>query len=548
MEIISAILISSQLIFTFIAGMYFFQNIRFSNNSKAIFNSDFRDREEKLLKLKSIKLTEPLSEKTRPKSLDDIKGQDDGIKALRSALCSKNPRHVIIYGPPGVGKTAAARLILEEAKLMYSSPFGKFSKFVEIDATTLRFDERSIADPLIGSVHDPIYQGAGIYGNAGIPQPKEGAVTKAHGGILFIDEIGELHPVQMNKLLKVLEDRKVFFSSSYYSEENKAIPRFIHDIFKNGMPADFRLVGATTRKPEEIPPALRSRCTEIFFKSLDHNNIEIIVSDAFKKTGYKFEKDTEKLIADYATNGREAVNIVENAVSIAEIERRSYVSSKDIEWIAETSHKIKNTINKIKETSEKGIVNGLAVTNNGNGTVLGIEISAEISSNGEGSLITTGIAENETIKNYTGTISKKSNILSSIENVITCFENFTGISLKAYNIHINFTDGTVADGPSAGIAIYCGLYSAVFNIPIPTDMIFTGEISIKGNILPVGGVFEKLKAGFEAGAKTAFIPFDNFQSSLEKIDININPVKNISELTKYVFEPNMPNIYSDKAV
>ena len=119
MEIISAILISSQLIFTFIAGMYFFQNIRFSNNSKAIFNSDFRDREEKLLKLKSIKLTEPLSEKTRPKSLDDIKGQDDGIKALRSALCSKNPRHVIIYGPPGVGKTAAARLILEEAKLMY---------------------------------------------------------------------------------------------------------------------------------------------------------------------------------------------------------------------------------------------------------------------------------------------------------------------------------------------------------------------------------------------------------------------------------------------
>ena len=55
-----------------------------------------------------------------------------------------------------------------------------------MDATTVRFDDRGIADPLIGSVHDPIYQGAGAMGVAGIPQPKPGAVTKAHGGILFL--------------------------------------------------------------------------------------------------------------------------------------------------------------------------------------------------------------------------------------------------------------------------------------------------------------------------------------------------------------------------
>ena len=118
---------------------------------------------------------------------------------------------------PGVGKTAAARVILEEAKKNKISPFRRDAKFVEIDATTVRFDERGIADPLIGSVHDPIYQGAGAYGVAGIPQPKPGAVTKAHGRNLFIDEIGELHPIQMNKLLKVLEDRKVFLESAYYS-------------------------------------------------------------------------------------------------------------------------------------------------------------------------------------------------------------------------------------------------------------------------------------------------------------------------------------------
>ena len=134
----------------------------------------------------------------------------DGLRALKAALCSANPQHVIIYGPPGVGKTAAARVVLEEAKRNPTSPFLQDAKFTEIDATTARFDERGIADPLIGSVHDPIYQGAGAMGVAGIPQPKPGAVTKAHGGMLFIDEIGELHPIQMNKLLKVLEDRKVF--------------------------------------------------------------------------------------------------------------------------------------------------------------------------------------------------------------------------------------------------------------------------------------------------------------------------------------------------
>ena len=123
-------------------------------------------------RLKEIKLTEPLSEKTRPASITDIIGQEQGLKALRAALCGPNPQHVIIYGPPGVGKTAAARVILEEAKQMLISPFRRESKFVEVDATILRFDERGIADPLIGSIHDPIYQGANCIRCNRYPQPK----------------------------------------------------------------------------------------------------------------------------------------------------------------------------------------------------------------------------------------------------------------------------------------------------------------------------------------------------------------------------------------
>ena len=250
-----------------VIGLYFLNLLKNQQGSRSAIQRGPKEME-RLEKMRRVSLTQPLSEKTRPSDFSEIEGQEDGIRALKAALCSPNPQHVIIYGPPGVGKTAAARLVLEEAKKSPLSPFGEEAAFVEVDATTVRFDERGIADPLMGSVHDPIYQGAGAMGVAGIPQPKPGAVTKAHGGILFIDEIGELHPVQMNKLLKVLEDRKVFLESAYYCPEDDNIPEHIHEIFKNGLPADFRLVAATTRPAEELSPALRSRCMEVFFKPL----------------------------------------------------------------------------------------------------------------------------------------------------------------------------------------------------------------------------------------------------------------------------------------
>jgi hypothetical protein len=166
-----------------------------------------------LAEMRKRSLNTPLSEKARPAKMNEVIGQEEGIRALRAAMCGPNPQHVIIYGPPGCGKTCAARLVLEEARRQKDSPFDKNSKFVEVDATCVRFDERAIAAPLMGSVHDPIYQGAGALGSAGVPQPKPGAVSRAHCGILFLDEIGELHPVQMNKLLKVLEDNNLEFHS-----------------------------------------------------------------------------------------------------------------------------------------------------------------------------------------------------------------------------------------------------------------------------------------------------------------------------------------------
>ncbi|MCL5040804.1 MAG: AAA family ATPase, partial [Firmicutes bacterium] len=306
-----------QFFFAVVIGLYFLNLLRSQQGNKIAVERESKKEMDKLRRMREISLTLPLAERTRPSHFNEIIGQADGLKALRAALCGPNPQHVIIYGPPGVGKTAAARLVLEEAKGHPDSPFKEWSKFIEIDATIARFDERGIADPLIGSVHDPIYQGAGPLGLAGIPQPKPGAVTRAHGGILFLDEIGELHPIQMNKLLKVLEDRKVFLESAYYNSEDPNLPRHIQDIFENGLPADFRLVGATTRQPEDISPAIRSRCVEIFFRSLKPAEVAEIARNAADKVGFPLGPGALEVTKDYCTNGREAVNTIQIAAGVA---------------------------------------------------------------------------------------------------------------------------------------------------------------------------------------------------------------------------------------
>ena len=207
----SGVIMITQFFFTLVIGMYFFTKLKGEHSDIRTLEEQSKKEAEHLNSMRHISLTEPLTETARPAAIEEIIGQEDGLKALKAALCGPNPQHVLIYGSPGIGKTAAARLALEYAKKSEGTPFRSDAKFIEVDATIMRYDERSIADPLIGSVHDPIYQGAGAYGAAGVPQPKEGAVSKAHGGVLFIDEIGELQQCQINKLLKVLEDRRGMF-------------------------------------------------------------------------------------------------------------------------------------------------------------------------------------------------------------------------------------------------------------------------------------------------------------------------------------------------
>ncbi|MGJ9383025.1 ATP-dependent protease LonB [Salipaludibacillus sp. CF4.18] len=518
-----------QLFFGCVIGLYFWNLLHTQRSNRVSIDKQSQKEMEELRKLQKVRLNEPLSEKIRPSVFQDIVGQENGIRALQAAICGPNPQHVIIYGPPGIGKTAAARLVLEEAKRNPHSPFKPNSVFVELDGATARFDERGIADPLIGSVHDPIYQGAGAMGQAGIPQPKQGAVTKAHGGVLFIDEIGELHSIQINKLLKVLEERKVILDSAYYHEENKQIPEHIHHIFQHGLPADFRLIAATTRRPEEIPPAIRSRCVEVFFRALTANEVVTVAKKAVQQLKMDIETPSYEWIGRFASNGREAVNMIQLAAGIAINEGRQIIKEIDIEWVIQSSQHNPRMDERGSTLPKVGFVRGLAVVGSNVGMVLGIEVTA-INNPGKGACIVTGVVDEESTGGEGRTLTRKSSAKSSVENVSTVLRQM-GVKVSDYDIHINFPGGVPMDGPSAGTAIITAIYSAITNTPISPDVAITGEIGIHGDVKPVGGVIAKVEAAREAGIKEVLVPKENMQKILEEMKgIQVYPMENVKQV------------------
>ncbi len=370
-------------------------------------------------------------------------------------------------------------------------------------------------------------------GIAGIPQPKPGAVTKAHGGILFLDEIGELHPVQMNKLLKVLEDRRVFLESAYYTQEDGNIPEHIHDIFQNGFPADFRLVGATTKTPQDIPPALRSRCLEVFFRSLTSREVGTIARGAAKKAGVDIENGAIELIEKYADNGRDAVNLIQLAAGLTLVDGGRPVSLGDIEWIVSQGQHTPRSGFIPPETPLVGEALGLAVSGPGTAHVIDVEASVLEPSNGRrGEIVITGVIEEEEMGRGAHVLRRKSMVMSSIENVRTALSTQTDLRPHELDIHVNFPGGTPVDGPSAGLAIAVSMYSAITKRPVSPKTAFTGEISIHGEIRAVGGIEQKLNAAWEANLVRVFIPQANWQERFAERPIKVVPVSHIGEVLK----------------
>lgn len=475
------------------------------------------------------KLTKNIQSMLRPDSFSEIIGQERAIKSLLSKMASPYPQHIILYGPPGVGKTTAARLALEEAKKLSYTIYEKDAKFVEVDGTTLRWDPREITNPLLGSVHDPIYQGSKRdLAEVGIPEPKPGLVTEAHGGVLFIDEIGELDNILQNKLLKVLEDKRVEFSSSYYDPEDENTPKYIKYLFDKGAPADFVLIGATTREPSDINAALRSRCTEVYFEPLTAKDIEIIVVNAASKLKVEVADGVAETISRYTIEGRKAVNILADAYGYVLHNRESIKDSKikielkDLLDVISISRLTPYEELDKEVKFEVGHIYGLGVSGY-IGSTIEIETSVfEAHKKGTGQ-----VRFNDTA----GSMAK-----DSVFNAASVIRKITNKDIKDYDVHVNIVGGGKIDGPSAGAAITMCIISSLLDKPLRQDVAVTGEISLRGIIKPVGGIFEKVYGARRKGIKLVILPKDNEKEvPIDLVDIETKAISNIEELMKLVF-------------
>ena len=496
-----------------------------------------QQKRQKLEAMDQISLTQSVMELLRPKTLTDIVGQERAVASLLAKLSSPYPQHLILYGPPGVGKTTAARLVLEAAKKRKLSPFGPEAPFVETDGTTLRWDPRDLTNPLLGSVHDPIYQGARRdLADTGVPEPKPGLVTDAHGGILFIDEIGEMDTTLQNKLLKVLEDKRAFFESAYYDPTDEKVPAYIRKLFEEGAPADFVLIGATTRDASAINPALRSRCAEIYFEPLTPEHIQTIVNNAVQRLNAQLAEGAAALISEYTIEGRKAINILADAYSLA-LERYEQddtsadhqnlptvlITKEDIYKVAQVSRLSPYVTKKASDKGQVGHVFGLGVAGY-LGSVIEIEaIAFPAHEKGKGT-----VRFNETA----GSMAK-----DSVFNAASVVRKLTGQDIHDYDLHINVIGGGNIDGPSAGTAILTAIISAITDKAIRQDTAITGEISLQGKVRPVGGVFEKAYGARQAGISRLIIPQENAKDiPAHHLGLEIYPVDTAQEALELLME------------
>ncbi len=453
-----------------------------------------------LEKADSKRLTRSALEVLRPTSFDELLGQKDALTALLAKLSSPFPQHVILYGPPGVGKTTAARLALAAAKKVAGTAFAGDAPFIEVNGATLRWDPREVTNPLLGSVHDPIYQGARRdLAETGVPEPKPGLVTDAHGGVLFIDEIGEMDYLLQNKLLKVMEDKRVFFDSAYFDPHDPGVPKYIKKLFEEGAPADFILVGATTRDPGEISPAIRSRTAEVYFGPLTPGVVEEIVRQAAAKLEVDIEEAVPALVAEYTGEGRKAINILADAYGLAFFQAgraaRLRLTVEDLRTVIQAGRLSPHTVRKASADKEVGKLFGLAVQGF-NGTVLEIEaVTYPARAAGKGQM---------RFNDTDGSMAK-----DSVFNAASVIRRLTGEDLADFDVHVNVVGGGCIDGPSAGTAILLAVWSALKHVPFPQDVAVTGELSIQGKVRAVGGIPEKIYGARQAGIRRVIIPAEN---------------------------------------
>ncbi len=409
------------------------------------------------------------------------------------------------------------------------------------------------AGALLGDVlHDP-FQSGGL-GTPAHERVVAGMIHKAHMGVLFVDEIATLQPSTQQELLTALQEGK--YSITGQSERSAGAM-----VRTEPVPCNFILVAAgNVETIKNMHPALRSRVRgygyEVFMKETmpdveeNRNKIAYFVAQEVSKDKKipHFSRDAVEQIIIAARRGanrkghltlhlRSLGGLIRAAGDLAVEEGSKLVEKKHVlnakkmartleQQIADRIIEHRKEYEVIITNGRKvGRVNGLAVLGSGttySGLIMPIE--AEVTPGGEAKeIIATG---------KLGEIAKE-----AVLNVSAIIKKYFGEDIrKTRDIYVQFlqTYGEGVEGDSASIAVATAIISALKGIPVRQDIAMTGSLSVRGEVLPVGGVSSKVEAALEAGIRNVIVPRTNLKDIImDKSDfsrIRIIPVDSISQV------------------
>ncbi|MBQ3570748.1 MAG: ATP-dependent protease LonB [Methanocorpusculum sp.] len=440
-------------------------------------------------------------------------------------------------------------------KLIVSNKPDSFAPFV--DATG------SHAGALLGDVrHDP-FQSGGLETPAH-DRVEAGAIHRAHKGVLFIDEINSLEYQSQQSLLTALQEG-VFPITGQSERSSGAMVR------TEPVPCRFLMIAAGNLDAMQyMHPALRSRIRgygyEVYMTEtmddtaenrgklvrfiaqevkndgkippFDPSAVSEILREARRRSGRKGHLTVKlrdlgglvRVAGDLAIKEGASTTTLRHVLDAKKIARSVEDQMAD-EYIRRT----RDYDLTIVEGTLVGHVNGLAVVGNDGGSVL--PIAAEVTpAQGAGSVVATG--------------GLKEIAQESIKNVSALIKKFSGADIRKMDIHVQFVGTYNVDGDSASVTMATAVISALENIPVRQDLAMTGSLSVRGDVLPIGGVTYKIEAAAKAGIKTVIIPKSNLNDVLIEDQyadkVSIIPVTRIEEVLRYALVPTDKADFEEK--
>ena len=445
-------------------------------------------------------------------------------------------------------------------KLLVKRKRGDMPPFIDATGT--------LAGSLLGDVrHDP-FQSGGMETPAH-ERVEAGAIHKAHGGVLFIDEINLLRLEEQQALLTAMQE-KAFPISGRSERSSGALTK------TEAVPCDFILVAAGNLDAvQHMHPALRSRIRgygyEVYVNStmrdtarnrrrlirfiaqevrneqnektgnpiphFDRSAVEIILRESQRRAGRR-GKLTLRL--------RELGGLVRIAGDLACEENATITTSKHVlgarriarpleQQVADRMIEHRLDYSLLVNSGERvGRVNGLAVlgANSGmsdfSGIMLPVEALVTPTQSKSGSVFATGGLSD---------LAKE-----SVTNVSAVIKKLTGKDVSDYDIHIQFVDTHGVDGDSASITIATAIISAFEDIPIDQNLAMTGSLSVRGEVLPIGGVTAKIEAAAKSGINRVIIPRSNMKDVLiddaYKDKVEVIAVDTLDEVMEFALVSN----------